>query len=451
MTGSNPNGRSQSFVQQPQSEHRNGSDMPPKRTGKELPVEREFQDRARLARKVMDSGGHLKVLGTLWLCTLLGMHLLGGTADPVWVGNWPLEVGTEQSRVQCVTVSGARAYVGRDRALHVVDVSDPALPQEIGTTTTFGTPVRITLSGHYAYVAAGAAGLRLFDVSDPSNPQSVGVYYAFGMVTDVVARNEYAYLTVAGDPMIPGEGLVVLDVSDPRNPLRVGGHGTGAYSNAIVVQGRHAYVAAGDAGLLTIDISDPTRPQQISADTSFAAVDVELSDSYAYAVGARPEGASWVSTLVILDLRNPAQPRRIGRYDCPGEPRGVTVSGKFAYVACGTAGLEILDMTQVADPRRIGWYDTAGATLRTAVENDRIFLADWLGGLVILEMPPLSLSFSRDVPNLLFWLKGYGPVRLQRADSLDNPDWLDLANMDESDTIPVPTTGKAGFFRVVRP
>ena len=53
---------------------------------------------------------------------------------------------------------------------------------------------------------------------------------------------------------------------------------------------------------------------------------------------------------------------RVGQW--PGWPRGnargVAVSGNYAYVADLDAGLQVIDVSDPANPRRVGGYDTSG-------------------------------------------------------------------------------------------
>ena len=39
---------------------------------------------------------------------------------------------------------------------------------------------------------------------------------------------------------------------------------------------------------------------------------------------------------------------------------GVAVSGNYAYVADGVAGLQVIDVSNPANPQRVGGYDTSG-------------------------------------------------------------------------------------------
>jgi hypothetical protein len=55
---------------------------------------------------------------------------------------------------------------------------------------------------------------------------------------------------------------------------------------------------------------------------------VAVSGHYAYV-------ADWDAGLQVIDVSDPANPRRVGGYDTPGYALGVAVSGNYAYVADG--------------------------------------------------------------------------------------------------------------------
>jgi hypothetical protein len=52
----------------------------------------------------------------------------------------------------------------------------------------------VAVSGNFAYVANGYAGLNVIDVSDPANPQWVGGYFTTGFAYSVVVSGDLAYV-----------------------------------------------------------------------------------------------------------------------------------------------------------------------------------------------------------------------------------------------------------------
>ena len=54
------------------------------------------------------------------------------------------------------------------------------------------------------------------------------------------------------------------------------------------------------------------------------------------------------------------QPLVQGKWPSSGNARGVAVSGNYAYVADGGAGLQVIDVSNPANCVRVGGYNTSG-------------------------------------------------------------------------------------------
>lgn len=188
-----------------------------------------------------------------------------------------------------VAVQGSYAYVGVGARLVVLDVSNPADPAVLGQTAVLLDIVRdIFVSGDYAYIAAGDAGLRVIDVSDPAAPAEVGSYVPAETALDVHVAGNYAYVAAFRD------GLRVVDVSDPTAPVEVGVYDMAGVAGGIYVAGRYAYVVETGLGYLHIvDVSQPSQPVGVAISHHLrGAVAVYVSGNYAY-IAARNAGL-WV-------------------------------------------------------------------------------------------------------------------------------------------------------------
>ena len=95
------------------------------------------------------------------------------------------------------------------------------------------------MSGHYAYLASGAFGLRVIDVSTPSAPVEVGWIRPTGSAYEVAVSGRYAYLANGLG------GLRIIDVSDPAAPVEVGSFETpgDALAYGVAVAHGYAYVS----------------------------------------------------------------------------------------------------------------------------------------------------------------------------------------------------------------
>jgi hypothetical protein len=204
-----------------------------------------------------------------WVSALLLCEagpVIGGDIDPVLRGEWP---GFRRGQAQAVAVSGNYAYVAAGCAgVQVIDVSYPANPQRVGGYDTSGYADGVAVSRNFAYVAESptwdgyrdvGGGLQVIDVSNPANPHRVGGYDTSGWAAGVAVSSDKAYVADGGF------GLQVIDISNPANPQRVGGYDTSGRAFGVAVSGNYAYVADDDAGLLVIDVSNPANPPRVGA------------------------------------------------------------------------------------------------------------------------------------------------------------------------------------------
>jgi hypothetical protein len=131
--------------------------------------------------------------------------------------------------------------------LRVISVADPASPAEVGYCDTPGEAEGVAVSGSYAYVADGSAGLRIISVTDPAHPVEVGHCGAPADAYGVAVSGSDAYLADGS------AGLRVISVSNPAYPGEVGYYDTTGVAHGVAVSGSYAYVANGSAGLQIYD------------------------------------------------------------------------------------------------------------------------------------------------------------------------------------------------------
>ena len=155
------------------------------------------------------------------------------------------------------------------RVLHIIDVSNPGSPHEVGSYKTSGDRSiqgqdfiyeKVYVSGGFAYVTADN-GLHIFNVSDPTNPQEVGTFNNYG-VYGVYVSGKYAYMNVdvPYNQSASESALQILDVSDPANPLLVGSYYYDKYNPSweISSTGKLIYTIEPSHGLLILknELSD---------------------------------------------------------------------------------------------------------------------------------------------------------------------------------------------------
>lgn len=335
-------------------------------------------------------------------------------SDPVrprWKGGWNprrCPVGLH--------VTGGRAYVANRLAgLNVLDVSNPARPAEVGSVDTPGDATAVCVVGRFGYVADGPAGLRIVDITDPAHPVLLGHCAIPQCATSVQVAGQYAWVT---EP----NSVQVVDVGDPLAPVPVTARaGFGPYARTQLA-GNCAFVATGQRGLLAFDLSTPANPRMLdrlmtetndlpiiirSSQNGFAMVGYvgmltnadfaaylgkrystnlprnisqfvqNLRDSPFYneyvRCGSEPRGIgalhvtgtttalalSW-KTFVIMDVSDPAAPKRIGGCDLGVPTRDVRGAGRYAFVMDNGANIHVLDLEDPTRPVVAGRFDSRG-------------------------------------------------------------------------------------------
>lgn len=271
-----------------------------------------------------------------------------------------------------LAVSGTKAYLPyydrakNDYGIRVVDISNPATPQIIGSVAVFeNMPFGYEISdlavwGDMVYAATGDGGLYIIDVSVPENPQVVkSVEIETSLWAEGVAATENTVYVVGG------YGFWIIDVSDPAT-ASITGSVLFNYkaSYRVQVSENRAYLATTD-GLKVIDISNHSNPYEIGSLDSSWGWDIFLKDDIAYLIDD--------TGLQIINISVPNNPELIGTIFTKGYT--VAVDGDMGYVL-GNESLKIIDVSNPMLSVVIGALDTPGWANEIAVEGEMVYVAD---------------------------------------------------------------------------
>ena len=198
-----------------------------------------------------------------------------------------------------VDVTGDFAYVAAGSAgLQVVDVSNRRAPKIVGSLDTDGNAIDVRVRGNWVYLADGVAGLKIIDVSDATKPVLKGSLDTAGVTQDLQIYGNYAYLANGAG------GIEVVDITKPDEPISVGVlSGLGEVSG-IDIEGSTVTVVA-DSSLRTIDVSDKSSPIKVGGISLGAVKDLVVKDGYAYV-------AAYTNGYRVVDIRVPSYPRVTG-------------------------------------------------------------------------------------------------------------------------------------------
>jgi hypothetical protein len=196
----------------------------------------------------------------------------------------------------------------------------------------FGPPFAVAVSGSTVYSGSGS-GLLIIDVSNPAAPQQLGHVVLPEMVVDIAVSGDYAYIT--DEPY----GLYVADISDPTQPVLAGSVAPSGDSRGVFVADGYAYVTDYWAGLHVIDVGVPSAPTavgycNIGPQGSLGAIDVVVYGGRAYV-------AHDIFGLVVIDVTSPSSPTLVGEYTTPEDPENIALSDGAIYLAEGNGGVEV--------------------------------------------------------------------------------------------------------------
>ncbi len=230
-------------------------------------------------------------------------------------------------------------------------------------------PRRVTVNGGYAFISAGAKGVRVVDISAGKTPVEIGTIPADD-AWDVAVSGDYTYVA-SGE-----SGILSVDMSEPRRPVLIGSRKT-SDARALVVSGNAAFVADGNKGLKVIDVSDAQTLERIGLVDTTDALDLALS-------GGRLFVADGAGGLKVFDVTRPARPQLVGSLDLK-DARSISIEGRIAAVADGADGLKVVDISAPAKPAVIASFDT-GMADSVALAGSFAYVTDGQSGVKVVDL-----------------------------------------------------------------
>jgi len=244
-----------------------------------------------------------------------------------------------------VAVSGQYAFVASGAAgLQVVDVSSDRMSPTIVTSLSLpGNANDITIAGHIAYVAAGSEGLQAVDITSPTAPVLVGSLSTGGTALDINVRGTTAY--VANETS--------LFLANVANPASISAISTLPLSGLIQgvdvdTQRNLAVVAAGAAGVYVVDLSNPSSPIVLGATSTGDAHDVAIRGNYAFV-------ADYDNSTTSVDITTPSTPTVLSHIADPnlgGFLNDIVLSSTFA-LAADVKFVNGIPITGISDPTNL--------------------------------------------------------------------------------------------------
>ena len=228
--------------------------------------------------------------------------------------------------------------------------------------------------GSLAAVGAWDEGLVLVDLTDPAVPVEIGRIDTPGYVRSTAIANGLVYAVDAA-----GLGLMVVDPAAAGGPALLGSLPLGGPGYGLTIAGDRAYVANGSLGLHAVDVADPSAPGLLFTEPTFSARDCAVS-------GALLVLADGSAGLKLIDPAAAAGARVVGQLALNGQAHGVAVSGGVAWVAGWSGGLHAVDVADPAAPLRLATAGLpAGLALDVTMHQGMVLVAGGTGGLHVFD------------------------------------------------------------------
>jgi hypothetical protein len=290
-----------------------------------------------------------------------------------------------------VVVQGNYAYVGVSCGLLILEVSDPANPVEMGRAydVNFTIIEDVFVQNGYAYLVDAYNGLAIVDVRDVRNPRVVGRVKNNGHMFGVWVKDTLAYM-VGSNSLQDSSDFLVINVKESTNPFVIKGYDMFFSGHKLWIVDTLAFMPAG-IYLEVFSVADPCSMYQVARYTGVGgSQDLWIRDSLCYVV-------SQDSGLVILNIRDPLNPQRLGRCKPSGLPMRVTVEGPYAYLCqdfnlygdypySNLSYLWVIDVSDPANPVLAGQYQTPGAGGDMFARDSLVYFADGGKGLRMIDV-----------------------------------------------------------------
>ena len=235
------------------------------------------------------------------------------------------------------------ANVSRNAQLQIIDVRDPYSPVLVSSLKLPGvyTDATVGQSIFYyndrIYLGTNKSQIQEFhiiDVSDPVVPVELGAYEVGAGINSIYVKGSNAYIATPNP-----EELTILDVSNPAAIVRVGGFdapkGLGN-GKVVAILGRLLFLGRtiGARELYVLDISDARAPRELSSyDLNTSVYSMRVSESRLFLVTSDSAREFQVFTFDSSGILT-----RIREFDLPARMKGLDLFDNGLIIADETVG-----------------------------------------------------------------------------------------------------------------
>lgn len=293
------------------------------------------------------------------------MNLLGKYVYPSGRGNLSDVWGYQD------TTGKEYALVGVQRGFSIVDVTNPASPQEVFYLPGANTIWRdIKTWGKYAYVTnEGDSGLLIVDMSTLPNATGIQTkYYKGSSYPFTTAHNLYidekGFCYLFGADYLKG-GAIVLDVkTNPWNPVEVGLYDTYYFHDGMARGDTLWGSAINDGFLIALDVSNKSNivPIGNTQTTPLAFThNAWVTDDNSHIFTTDEKSNAFIASYDVTNMNNITEVDRVQSQN-PNSGvivHNVHVDKNFLVTSYYRDGVTVHDITHPNNMILVGWYDTS--------------------------------------------------------------------------------------------
>lgn len=296
--------------------------------------------------------------------------------------------GDEPAAIQVVD---NLAYIADEhRGLRIMDISDPANPNYLGSLENYGKANAITANGNYLYLGK-KYGFQILDISNHSTPTHLSFLETVSPIKAVVLKDSYVFAALAAYDC----WFQVYNVSNPLSPTLVAEVSLGAdfgYIDFILIDGNYAYVDC-QTSIKIFDITNPGNPKQTGS-LSVTGNSFGINGNYGYLLQT-PLPIQSATKLTVLDISSPSAPQVLNTLSLAGDKLfyadSMAIIGNYAYIVSDSEGVLIYDLSNPVSPSLVKHYKISADGFDYIMrEGNYAYLVDTYGMDVIDISNPVS-------------------------------------------------------------
>lgn len=231
-------------------------------------------------------------------------------------------------------------------------------------------------------VKDNAGKLLVVDISAPAAPRITAELplaqtpLPVGVIDKTLVLGEALNLTTASSPpwWSKPSRLLFVDISTPENPSIRCNYPLETGVAGIALSGGQLTLMQTDGRFKVIDATDATTPKEVAslqmpwlqAAAWHGVVSIVVKNRIAFV-------SSSLSGIEVVDLREPDQPRHLGRIDTPGPVISMTLEGNLLLADVLKQGVMAIDLQRPLEPQILGLIPLPGMTRYLLPEGGRLW------------------------------------------------------------------------------